>query len=249
MAFQDYFSKQSDAYCRYRPTYPSALFKFIALNCTARHVVWDCATGNGQAALALADFFDRVIATDASEAQLSNAKPHDRVTYRTASAENSGLESESVNCVTVAQAVHWVDRDAFFKEVRRVLTPRGIIAVWSYPLMKSMEEKLNPILEAFCYETMAPYWAPERKIIDARYRSIDFPFDEIEAPLFSQEKHWSLNDLANYLATWSCVQRYKDQRDEDPIAPFVSKVLAPAWGSPETKKSFVFEFPMRIGQV
>src|SRR6266702_7754990 len=107
MRFQDHFSAQAAEYARRRPGYPQALFEYLATLPETQELAWDCATGNGQAAVGLAPYFTRVIATDASDGQLRNAFLHPRVIYRQASAEDSGLESGSIDLVTVAQAVHW----------------------------------------------------------------------------------------------------------------------------------------------
>ncbi len=73
---KDLFSKQAKDYAKYRPVYPKELFDHIFQFVEEKNIAWDCATGNGQAALALAQRFKKVIATDISEKQLSLAKPH-----------------------------------------------------------------------------------------------------------------------------------------------------------------------------
>src|SRR4051812_19118878 len=126
----DHFSRQAAGYSVYRPSYPDALFDFVAGLAPARRRAWDCATGNGQAAVGLARLFESVVATDASAAQIAHAHRHPRVAYRVAPAESSGLEAGTIDLVTVAQAAHWLDLDAFYEEVRRVLVPGGAIALW-----------------------------------------------------------------------------------------------------------------------
>src|SRR5439155_190677 len=91
-------------------------------------MAWDCATGSGQAAIGLAEQFEQVEATDASAAQLAAALAHPRVRYRQAPADASGLAPHSVELVTVAQALHWLDRPAFYAEARRVAAPPGPLA-------------------------------------------------------------------------------------------------------------------------
>src|SRR5689334_6356363 len=100
--FKDNFSAQSATYAKFRPRYPDELFEFVTGLCSQRQLAWDCGTGNGQCAVSLAKFFDSVVATDASEKQLSNAERHPRVEYRRATAERSGLTGQSVDLVTVA---------------------------------------------------------------------------------------------------------------------------------------------------
>jgi ubiquinone/menaquinone biosynthesis C-methylase UbiE len=132
MDFKDHFSRLAAQYSAFRPAYPPAIYDYLGQLCHERQSAWDCACGNGQAALALAERFQAVIATDASPQQLAAAPAHANVTYRVARAEESGIESQSVDLVTVAQALHWFDLDPFYGEVQRVLKPSGVLAVWTY---------------------------------------------------------------------------------------------------------------------
>ena len=77
MSFEDkdHFSGHADRYEAFRPTYPDALFLYLSSLCTRRDLGWDCATGNGQAAVALAPYFSAIIATDASQKQIDHARP------------------------------------------------------------------------------------------------------------------------------------------------------------------------------
>src|SRR6266568_6165743 len=181
MRFPDHFSGVSAGYAAFRPRYPDALFDFLADAAPARDAAWDCATGNGQAAIGLAHHFPRVIATDASEAQIAHATPDPRVTYRVAPAEASGLDDRSVDLVTAAQALHWFDRPKFWAEARRVLRPRGVVAVWTYLLFEIAPE-IDAIIREFYSDVVGPFWPPERHITEERYRTIEFPFAEFAAP-------------------------------------------------------------------
>jgi len=131
-AFSDHFAPVSGAYADFRPRYPAALFDWLAQISPARGLAWDCACGSGQASLDLAGHFARVVATDASAAQLAGAQPHAGVEYRQAPAEASGLADASVDLICVAQALHWFDLPRFYAEARRVLKPDGVLAVWTY---------------------------------------------------------------------------------------------------------------------
>src|SRR5215469_10467827 len=127
-AFKDHFSGHAADYSRYRPgAYPAALFKALAALAPDRGCVWDCATGNGQAALGLAELFERVEATDASDKQIAASTPHPRIHYSMAPAEKSGLPDKSVSLVNVAQALHWFDLPRFYAEVRRVAKPQALL--------------------------------------------------------------------------------------------------------------------------
>ena len=103
MSFKDHFSKQAADYAKFRPRYLHEMFEYLGSLAPRRQLAWDCGTGNGQAAVGLATVFERVIATDASEKQIANAQSHERVEYRVAAAENSGIESETMDLIMVAQ--------------------------------------------------------------------------------------------------------------------------------------------------
>ena len=93
--------------------------------------------------------FNRVIATDANEKQIANAQPHERVEYRVASAENSGIDSGTLDLIMVAQALHWFDLDRFYAEAQRVLRSSGVIAVSAYNLLHiepAIDEVVNRYL-------------------------------------------------------------------------------------------------------
>ena len=230
---KDYFSAQSAAYAQHRPRYPEALFDFIAAQCPVREQAWDVATGNGQAARALAARFDRVVATDASRQQIASAAPHDRVTYRVEPAEASSLAVRSVDAVTVAQALHWLRHDRFYAEVRRVLKPGGLFAAWTYGLFRITPD-VDRVLDRFYHDLVGPYWPPERHHVEAAYQTIPFPFDALDVPAFKIEVPWSVADVRGYLGTWSATQRYREAEKRDPVE-MVRPELEAAWGAPDVR--------------
>ncbi|MDP1529373.1 MAG: class I SAM-dependent methyltransferase [Rhodoferax sp.] len=245
-AFKDHFSSASDRYAAYRPDYPATLFAWLAGLCAERELAWDCATGSGQAALGLAPHFRQVVATDASAEQIRHAEPHPAIDYRVAPAEASGLDDYSVNLATVAQAAHWFDLPRFYAEAARVLKPGGAIALWGYGRMV-LPGEMDVLLQRFYTETVGPYWPPERALIDDGYRSLDFPFAEIQPRAFAIEVEWTLPRLIAYLSTWSAVKRYQTARARDPLPALMAK-LAPGWGDPETARKLQWPLFLRVGQ-
>ena len=247
MDFKDYFSKQASAYTTYRPYYPAPLFEYLAEQALDHQLAWDCATGSGQAALGLTHYFEKVIATDASDEQIANAVAHDRITYAVAPAEKTDITSGSVDLIVVAQALHWFDFDTFYAEVRRVLKKEGVLAAWSYSLLR-ISPAIDRVLDQFYTNVIGPFWPPERKLVDDKYQSIPFPFEELVAPLFNMEARWNLDRLVGYLGTWSSVQKFKDKHDADPIE-VVLRDLTRAWGRPEDEKEIHWPIHMRVGRV
>ena len=202
-------------------------------------------TGSGQVALELSRLFDRVVATDPSARQIENSATHARVEYRVEAAERASLESASVDLVTVAQALHWFDFPRFYAEVRRVLKPGGLLAVWCYGLVR-VGGGAGLVLDDF-HDVVEPYWPPERRYVREEYRAIPFPFAEIQAPRFCMEAEWDAARLLGYLGTWSAVARCREATGDDPIAA-LRPHLETAWGSPGNRKPLQWPVHLRVGR-
>jgi SAM-dependent methyltransferase len=227
VSFKDHFSRQAAAYSRYRPGYPPALIEFVAAQAPDRRVAVDCATGNGQAALALAAHFDAVVAADASGSQLASARRHPRVHYAVSLAERLPVRDGCVGLVAAAQAVHWFDFGRFHAECRRILVPGGVVAVWTYEKFR-VDAAVDAVIDHFYADVVGGDWPPERRYVEEGYRTLPFPWREAPAPPFELETRWDLERAMGYLATWSAVQRYKDRTGEDPLVPLRPR-LAGLW--------------------
>jgi SAM-dependent methyltransferase len=245
--FSDHFSSVAEAYAAARPTYPPALFDHLAGLTPSRGHAWDCAAGNGQATLALAERFAHVTATDASAAQLAQAPRHPGVTYRVGLAQESGLAGASVDLVTVAQALHWLDLSRFYEEVARVLVADGILAVWCYGLQRLDDDRVDEQLAGFYGSVVGPYWAPERTLVETGYRTVPFPFEELEAPTFEMVHEWRLSELLAYLRTWSATAAFVKARGFDPVSGLAEE-LAPAWGGADRPRRVRWPLSLRIGR-
>ena len=215
--FQDHFSGHAKAYAAFRPRYPSALFAFLDDRAPRSGPVWDVATGSGQAATALASLGRTVMATDASIQQLQQANPHPRVQYAVALAERAPLPTQSVSLVTVAQALHWFDAARFFGEVKRVLAPGGMVAVWCYGLFR-IGAGVDALVDELHDGTVGSYWPRERGHLEAACATLPFPFELIEAGPFDMVADWSVEQVMGYLSTWSAVRRYMAHRGTMPAA-------------------------------
>ena len=199
---KDYFSTQSKTYAAFRPTYPDDLYEFIFQNVKSKDNAWDCATGNGQVAHKLAQHFRNVEATDISPQQLEHGIRKENIHYSIAPAEKTGFQDHQFDLITVAQALHWFDREAFYKEVRRVCKPGGILAVWGYSML-TIDPAIDQLIGEFYNDTVGQYWDSARRLVEDEYRSIEFPFESIAAPPFSIEVKWTLEQLGGYLSSWS----------------------------------------------
>ena len=242
---QDLFSKHASTYKRYRPSYPDRLYELILSNTAGLEVCWDVGCGNGQVAARLADAFDKVEATDLSEHQIALAEQRPNIHYQVGRAERTNFRDHTFVLITVGQAVHWFDHEAFNQEVMRVMKPGGTVAVWCYELLK-----VSPVIDAVIWDfyknKVGGYWAPERKFIDEHYATIPFPFEEVrlsDEPLL-MPVNWTLEDLEGYLTTWSSVQQFIKEKGVNPVNEVVEK-LAPLW---EGTKEVIFPIHARIGK-
>lgn len=247
MSFQDHFSAQASGYAKARPTYPPTLLAALAQLAPGRELAWDAGSGNGQAAVALGELFQRVVATEPSTAQLAAAEPHPRVTYHQAAEQAPMLADASVDLLTVAQAAHWFDRPAYYAEVRRVARPGAVVALWTYTHCMITPE-IDASVYRFYDEVVGPYWPPERSHCLNGYRDFDFPFAELPFPALTMELEWDLDGLVDYLATWSAVARYRKERARDPMPELRAELLT-QWGEPASRRRVVWPLAGRIGRV
>lgn len=241
---KDRFSNQASQYAIFRPRYPKELYDFIFSHIKKFDQAWDAGTGNGQAAVVVAERFKSVLATDISRKQLDQAEQRANITYAV-SGETCKLPDRSVDLITVAQAIHWFDRSKFYKEVNRVAAPRAVLAVWVYGLLK-VSPSIDLLLEHFYTKVVGPYWDPERKLIDEQLKTIEFPFVEIDAPSLKMKFQWTLAELEGYLNTWSATQKFIADRSTNPVASLMEKIREVSFNDEVT-----VDFPiyMRLGKV
>jgi len=263
MSFKDNFSNISASYALYRPHYPKDLFTFLSSLVKEHQVAWDCGTGNGQVAVELTNYFEKVYASDASEQQIIHAQKNPKVEYFISLAESTNLETSSIDLITVAQAFHWFKADLFYAEVKRVLKPQGVIALWCYGLcdIPNASINLNTSLQKF-YDAVEPFWDTERQLVQQEYRSIAFPFTELwtaggrdtekseilSVPSFSMSQDWTVEQLLGYLCTWSSYQKYIMAHGADSLLT-LKEEISQNWSS--NSKTMTINWPLyfRIGTI
>ena len=241
---KDHFSGHSRSYAEFRPTYPESLFSFLADCCARRQLAWDCATGNGQAARALTEYFEQVIGTDASEAQIQSAKSKPGIEFHVARAEESALDDNSIDLITVAQALHWFDIASFFDEAQRVLAPGGVLAVWSYERC-FVDPDCDLLLKELYADILRSYWPPERKLVEEGYQGIELPMSSIAPPEFAMQIDWMAAEMLGYLRTWSASRRYLMDKGSDPLSLIEGRLLE-AWGAGSRQVSWPLN--LKIGR-
>jgi|ERR1043165_4436362 ubiquinone/menaquinone biosynthesis C-methylase UbiE len=243
---KDNFSKQAEVYAKYRPGYPPELYDFVLTHVYNKSTAWDCATGNGQTAIELAKHFKKVFATDISQKQIDNALHAKNIFYSLQAAEHTNFEENIFDLVTVSQALHWLNMEKFYVEVKRVTKPGGWIAVWMYSLCNISSEIDELINEKHYRNTLGAYWDYERKYVDDCYATLSFPFSEIKSPIFQIVLYWTMDELSGYLNSWSALQKFIATKHYNPVDELMIKIK-PWWK--EEKMKIVFPLYLRMGQV
>lgn len=245
MAFKDYFSAQATGYASYRPHYPDSLFDWLPQISPRQQRAWDCATGSGQAATALASQFEQVIATDASQAQLQQAQAHTNIHYILARAEQVPLANDSLDLITVAQAAHWFDLPHFYQEVERLLVTGGVLAIWCYGLFR-INPAMDAIIHHYYQHPLGAYWPAERRYVEQAYTNLAFPCAPLPTPGFMMQADWNLSQVMGYLATWSATRLYMKATGDDPL-PALQDQLAAHWDAPTQARRMQWPLHLKVG--
>ncbi|KAI3435468.1 uncharacterized protein J3R85_006077 [Psidium guajava] len=254
------FDKQAETYLQARPTYPSEWYSMLAGRTSHHSLAWDVGTGNGQAALGVAEHYEQVIATDVSEAQLSFAMPHPRVCYM--HTPQSMTEDEMValiggenrvDLITVATAVHWFDLPKFDKLAKRLLRkPGGLLAVWGYndlvvsPEFDSKTKRLR--------EKSSHFQHADAKYVMEGYRNLPFPFESVglghEGKPMQLEipKELLFEGYLKFLKSTSAFAFAKEQ-GVDLLSEEVIEELESSWGGPTMVKTVTYKAFMLAGTV
>ncbi|KAF8011756.1 hypothetical protein BT93_I0021 [Corymbia citriodora subsp. variegata] len=254
------FDKQAETYLQARPTYPGEWYSMLAARTSHHSLAWDVGTGNGQAALGVAEHYEQVIATDISEAQLSFAMPHPRVRYVHTPESMSEDEmvalmggENRVDLITVAIAVHWFDLPKFYKLAKRLLRkPGGILAVWTYNNM-IVSPEFNTISKRL-HEKSLPFWHANTKYAFDGYRSLPFPFESVglghegEPLQLDIPKELLFEGYLKFLKSSSGFASAKEQ-GVDLLSEEVIKELESSWGGPNKVRTVTYKAFMLAGTV
>lgn len=244
MSFADHFSRVAQQYAAYRPHYPTALVDALAAR-TAHDVAWDVGCGNGQLAVALAEKFARVIATDPSQAQIAAALPHPRVAYATTPAEHSGLPDASVDLIVAAQAAHWFDWPRFVAEAGRIAKPGGLVVLASYGIVVVEGEAGRAVADY--YASLGPYWPPGREHVENGYRDLVMPWPPVEAPAIDMRASWTRDELVGYVSTWSATTKLVEREGPARLERLQAR-LAAVWPDGE-RRTIRWPLTLRLARV
>jgi len=149
------FSDRVENYIRYRPGYPPEVLEVLRAECGLRshHVIADVASGTGLLTRLLLENGNPVFAvepnTEMREAGERMLAHYRKLVSINGTAEQTGLDSASVDFVTAAQAAHWFDPERARAEFARILKPGGwCVLIWherrtdATPFLRDYEQLL-----------------------------------------------------------------------------------------------------------
>ncbi|MEP3196502.1 MAG: class I SAM-dependent methyltransferase [Lentilitoribacter sp.] len=234
MSDNKHFEQGGANYALSRPTYPASLATELANLCELKSHAVDIGCGTGQLSVLLASEFDKVTAIDPSASQIENAQQNQRVKYGVHSAEDTQIEDASADLVVAAQAAHWFDLDKFYTEVKRIIRPKGILALISYGVPE-LEGAIGKRFDKFYWKEIYHFWPEGRKHVERGYQDLNFPFEEFTLSPLAIERSWNRDQFLNYIDTWSAKQKAKEAGD---LALFkaYSDELASVWPDDQTQK-------------
>lgn len=107
---------------------------------------------------------------------------------------------------------------------------------------------IDQAVREFFTDVLAGFWPERFHYLEARYRTLPFPFDEIETPNFEMQASWNLDQLAGFLDTWSAVRRFQGERGVHPLQ-VVWPELSKAWGQPDQPRIVRWPIDLRVGKI
>jgi ubiquinone/menaquinone biosynthesis C-methylase UbiE len=226
MSNAETFGRQAATYAKGRPSYPPDLFDWIAAQVPEHSLALDVGTGSGQAAMALTEHFDHVIATDLSDAQIAAAPDHPQITYRATSANQSTLDNDTANVVTVATALHWFATPEFWIEVKRVTKSGGLFCAWTYH-RADVDADMETHLLAPILDIIDPYWAEGNRLSWRGYDPVELalPFEPVVMPKFTCELAWTAEQFADHIESWSAHFRAREDGLSDALSDIRLRAL------------------------
>ncbi|SFF43579.1 Methyltransferase domain-containing protein [Sunxiuqinia elliptica] len=227
------FDVDSRHYARSRPKYPAEFYDYLCSLLPSRQRLWDCACGNGQVAIDLANQFEEIQATDFSENQLKQAFRHPKITYQLSAAESTNFPNRHFDLICVGQALHWFNIPAFFEEANRILRSQGVLAIFGYGFFM-ISPAIDQLIDHVLHAAISPYWSDKNRLIMSGFQGVQFPFQQVDIPEFSMNQHWQLKDLLAFVSTWSAVKRYREEKQQD-ILEILQDQLSPLWEQTESK--------------
>ena len=178
------FSGKSEDYFRYRPSYPDVAFEWLRERCSGEIAV-DIGAGTGIFTKGLLRCFKNVSAVEPNADM--RKKFHEFLPDKVCSdgtGEATGLQDNSTDLITVAQAFHWLDEERFKTEAIRILRPAGKVAIiWNTTLPNEFSAARDRVCQKYCPRFRTGH-AGKRSVAEGDDFLLHHYFDEVEFASF-----------------------------------------------------------------
>lgn len=225
---QNPFQQGGASYAAHRPDYPGDLLAFLAGQAPARQLAVDIGCGSGQLTLALAGHFERVMGIDPSASQIMHAQAADNIQYRQAEAETVDIAPLKADLIVAAQAAHWFDLPAFYKNLGKFAKDHALLALITYGVPRLTGDEQADFADLY-WGRIHDFWPPARQHVENGYANFDFPFAEISLPALSISCQWGRADILGYVQTWSSVKAAYNAGQGEVVTQFL-RDLGQLWG-------------------
>lgn len=217
-------------YAAFRPTYPKHVVASIRTLAPQAKVLIDVGAGTGQLTAQIQRDFPLAVGVDPSLSQTKAAAAG--VPMVTATAESLPFADDSVDAITVAQAIHWVDVPAFLKEARRVARPGALLWIVSYGVAQlDPGGKLESVFSDFYWGPFHRFWEPQRALVDDELRSVEPLIPGVVRSEEFLDKEMTCSQFVGYLNTWSSARSPEARAELD---DFVAD-LSQQWDDDKTR--------------
>jgi SAM-dependent methyltransferase len=190
------FSDRVENYVRYRPGYPTEVLDLLRAECALHpsHIVADVASGTGVFTRLLLENGNSVFAVEPNDDMREMGEhlleSYPRLVSIAGTAEETTLDSDSVDFVTSAQAAHWFDLVRARAEFTRILRPRG----WCVLIWNERRTESTPFLRE--YEQLLLTYGTDYQ--EVRHERTSAVIHEFFAPALFEKRVFSLVQRFDY---------------------------------------------------
>ena len=214
--FRSYGKDESKRYAQLRLAYHPSVYESIVAQHTAAggklDSLLDVGCGPGLATRDLAAYFNHATGIDPGESMIEVAQSMDMktstsesVAFKLTSAEEmSGIEDNSIDVITAANAAHWFDMPAFWKRAAQVLRPGGSVALWTSGEMVAHSDtpnyvKINEAFKRWQKDYLEAHYQTGNFLVRDQYRSLVMPWDAMPSVepfdrTSLSRKEWALDE-------------------------------------------------------
>ena len=219
----------SSAYSRFRPVYPAQVVKTItsfmrAEGSSGFDTALDVACGSGQSTFLLSNSFRKVIGLDISQTQINEAKNRKEtdqglnVQFMVGDAHNLPVETSSIDLLTCAMGWHWLDADLFYAEAKRVLKPRGCLAVYGHGVKILDNQRIRNALDQCRAEYIRSDCLPEQNLhVMNDYASVSLPFRRSKRFELDFTQETTFEGVLGFISSISMYKTYCEKYPENTL--------------------------------